>query len=192
MKRTNSPLSTWTLALLPALTMTMQTTAQDLPAPPATEQRPVTDTLHGQPIADPYRWLEGDEQGNTTDEVSQWTAVQNAHTRDVLDNLPGRAAVEARLRELMSVGYVGRPAMREGLYFNTQREGDQNQPVLYVREGHDAEPRVLLDVNTLDESGLTALSWWTPSQDGKLLAFGTYQQGDENSTLFLMEVETRT
>lgn len=192
MKRKTSLPAALAFGLLPVLTMTYTTTAQELPPPPATEQRPVTDTLHGQPITDPYRWLEGDDQGNTTDEVSAWTAAQNAHTRAVLDNLPGRAAVEQRLRDLMSVGYVGRPAMRENLYFNTQREGDQNQPVLYVREGHDGEPRVLLDVNTLDASGLTALSWWVPSQDGKLLAFGTYQAGDENSTLFLMDVATGT
>ena len=30
-----------------------------LPAPPATPQRPVTDTLHGTDITDPYGWLEG-------------------------------------------------------------------------------------------------------------------------------------
>ncbi|MFI4859657.1 MAG: prolyl oligopeptidase family protein, partial [Phycisphaerales bacterium JB063] len=192
MKRTFPLVAFLTLGLAPALTMTPNANAQAVPAPPATEQRPVTDTLHGRDITDPYRWLEGDDQGNTTDEVSAWTAAQNAHTRAVLDNLPGRDAVEARLRELMSVGYVGRPAMREDLYFNTQREGDQNQPVLYVRKGHDGEPRVLLDVNTLDDQGLTALSWWVPSQDGKLLAFGTYQSGDENSTLNLMDVETGT
>ncbi|MEM9415325.1 MAG: prolyl oligopeptidase family serine peptidase [Planctomycetota bacterium] len=192
MKRTSPFAAVLALALTPPIAMTQHADAQAIPAPPATEQRPVTDTLHGVEITDPYRWLEGDEQGNATDEVDAWTAAQNAHTRAVLDSLPGRDAVEARLRELMSVGYVGRPAMRENLYFNTQREGDQNQAVLYVREGHDGEPRVLLDVNALDETGLTALSWWVPSQDGKLLAFGTYEAGDENSTLNLMDVATGT
>ncbi len=161
--------------------------------PPATEALPVTETLHGVDYTDAYRWLEGDAQGKTTDEVRQWTTAQNAYTRQVLDNLPGRAKLEARLKELMSLGYVGAPAMRGevgGLYFNVEREGDQNQPVLYVRKGHDGPKRVLLDVNRLFEDGLTALGWWNPSPDGSLLAFGLYRAGDENTTLHLMDVAT--
>ena len=158
--------------------------------PPATDVRPVTDTLHGVELVDPYRWLEGDENAELTDEVDAWTTAQNDYTRGVLDNLPGRDKLEARLKELMSVGYVGRPAMRGNLYFNTERKGDQDQPVLYVREGYDGKKRVLLDVNTLSDDGLTALGWWTPSPDGSLLAFGLYQAGDENTTLHLMDVAT--
>jgi len=176
-----------TLLMVSALYM-MPTLAQ----PPQSPQRPVTDTLHGQALTDPYRWLEGDQEGKPTDEVRQWTTDQNAYTRKVLDDLPGREAIEARLRELMTVGHVGSPAMRGNLYFNTQRDGDQNQSILYVREGHDGEPRVLLDVNTLDPAGLTALGWWNPSPDGSLLAFGLYKSGDENTTLYLMDVATGT
>lgn len=161
---------------------------------PPTEQRPATDTMHGVEIVDPYRWLEGDENAELTDEVDEWTTAQNDYTRSVLDELPGRDKLEARLTELMQVGYVGAPAMRgntsEGLYFNTEREGDQDHGVVYVREGHDGEKRVLLDVNTLSEDKLTALGWYKPSPDGSLMAFGLYQAGDENTTLHLMEVAT--
>ncbi|MEM9019094.1 MAG: prolyl oligopeptidase family serine peptidase [Planctomycetota bacterium] len=158
--------------------------------PPPTPQHPVTESLHGTEITDPYRWLEGDEQGQPTDEVRQWTADQNGYTREVLDGLPERQGIEARLRELMTVGYAGAPAMRGNLYFNTERKGEQNQPVLYVREGHNGAPRVLLDVNTLDPDGLTALGWWNPCPDGSVLAFGLYQAGDENTTLHLLDVAT--
>lgn len=182
------------LPYLPATTLALALLMPQLANadPPATPQRPVTDTLHGQTLTDPYRWLEGDAEGKPTDEVREWTAAQNRHTRQMLDGLPGRAAVEARLRELMTVGYIGSPAMRGNRYFNTQREGDQNQPILYLREGHDGEPRVLLDVNALDPDGLTALGWWNPSPDGSLLAFGLYKSGDENTTLYLMDVATGT
>ena len=158
--------------------------------PPPTEARPVTDTMHGIDIVDPYRWLEGDEQGKLTDEVDAWTTAQNDHTREILDGLPGRSKLEERLTELMEVGYVGAPAMRGNLYFNTEREGNQDHSVLYVREGHDGDKRVLLDVNTLSEDKLTALGWWSPSPDGSLLAFGLYRAGDENTTLHLMNVKT--
>jgi len=173
--------------LIALFIMPMQQAAADPPLQvPPTDVRPVTDTLHGLELVDPYRWLEGDAQGNATDEVRQWTAAQNNYTRQVLDNLPGRAALEERLTELMTVGYIGAPAMRGNIYFNTERQGDQNQPVLYVREGYDGEKRVLLDVNTLSDNGLTALGWWSPNPDGTYVAYGLYNAGDENTTLRIL------
>ncbi|MEM6259585.1 MAG: prolyl oligopeptidase family serine peptidase [Planctomycetota bacterium] len=159
-------------------------------SPPTTEQRPVADTMHGVEIVDPYRWLEGDANAELTEEVDDWTTAQNHYTRTILDGLPGRDKLEARLTELMQVGYVGAPTMRGNLYFNAEREGDQDHAVLYVREGYDGNKRVLLDVNTLSEDKLTALGWWSPSPDGSLLSFGLYEAGDENTTLHLMDVAT--
>ncbi len=162
----------------------------DAADPPPTPTRPVTETLHGIEITDPYRWLEGDADGTLTDEVAAWTDAQNAHTRDVLDALPGRAEVEARLTELMSIGSVRAPVTRGNRYFYSKRQGNQSQPVIYVREGHDGIDRVLLDPNTLDESGLEAVGWYEPNHQGTLLAFGTYLAGDENTTLYILDVET--
>ena len=159
---------------------------------PASPVEPVTETLHGQTITDPYRYLEGDADGNLTDRVIQWTDTQNAFTRDVLDNLPGRAALEARLTELMEVGYITTPTMKANRYFYRKRSGSQSQAVIMLRDGHDGTPRVLIDPNTLDEDGLVTVSWTAPSHDGKLLAFGTYRAGDENSTLHLLDVDTGT
>jgi len=164
-------------------------------APPETERRPVTDVLHGVEVVDPYRWLEGDNSdpdrmGLPTQEVTDWSMDQNAYTRSVLDNLPGRAELESRIRELMEVGSVGSPQMAADRYFYTRREGSQPQPIVYLREGHDGAERVLLDPIEIDSSGLTTVSWFSPSPDGELLAFGMYRSGDENSTLYLMEVDT--
>jgi hypothetical protein len=70
--------------------------------PPATRIEPVAETVHGTPLVDNYRWLEGDNsdpgnQGKVTPEVAGWTDAQNSYTRSVLDNLPGRKALEDRL-----------------------------------------------------------------------------------------------
>ncbi|MDX1584799.1 MAG: hypothetical protein R3338_14465, partial [Thermoanaerobaculia bacterium] len=163
---------------------------------PETEREEVRDTVHGVEIVDPYRWLEGsaapeiDDDPELDERVSEWTDAQNAYTRQILDNLPGREELEARLRELMEVGSVSAPTMRRDLYFYWKREGDQAQPIMYVRQGLNGEPRVLLDPNTLDEEGLIAPSFGTPNRDGSLLAFGLYEAGDENTTLHILEVET--
>src|SRR5580692_8366732 len=67
--------------------------------PPATPVNPVRDLLHGLDLVDNYRWLEGDHadpdrMGQVTPEVGSWTDAQNQYTREVLDALPGRAALE--------------------------------------------------------------------------------------------------
>lgn len=164
---------------------------------PTTEREEVRETIHGVEIMDPYRWLEGsaapelEGDGAELDaRVSKWTDAQNAYTRELLDSLPGREKLESRLRQLMEVGSISAPTMRRNSYFYWKREGDQAQPVIYIREGVAGEPRVLLDANTLDEEGLIAPAFSVPSPDGSLLAFGLYEAGDENTTLHILEVDS--
>jgi prolyl oligopeptidase len=162
--------------------------------PPATPVVPVRETLHGVEIVDNYRWLEGDnsnsaDAGRVTPEVAAWTDAQNAYTRQVLDGLPGRAAIEQAIRPLMEIGAVTAPQMRGNRYFFSKREGREDQPVIYWREGHAGESRVLIDPAKLDASGLTTVEWISPSPDGRLLAYGTYRAGDENTTLHLLDVD---
>ncbi|MGP1308807.1 MAG: prolyl oligopeptidase family serine peptidase [Phycisphaerales bacterium] len=158
-------------------------------APPPTEARPVRDDYHGVEIVDEYRWLEG-ENGTSTPEVLSWTEQQNDYTRGVLDSIPGREKLEKRLRELMEMSSIGTPRMAGAKYFYTKREADQNQPILYVRTGHSGKDSTLLDVNTLDDRGLISLDWYSPSDDGRYLAFGVSRSGDENSTLHILDVNS--
>ena len=152
---------------------------------PVTDRIPVVDTLHGQTITDNFRWLE-----DADERVAAWTDAQNAYTRSVLDASPRRAHVEAQLRPLMEIGAVTAPAVRHSRYFYSRREGHQNQPLIYWREGPWGEDRLLVDPGALDASGLTAVEWISPSQDGRLLAYGTYRAGDENTTLNLLDVDS--
>jgi prolyl oligopeptidase len=162
---------------------------------PETRIEAVKDNVHGTEIIDNYRWLEGDNSdaahmGKMTDEVAAWTDAQNKYTRDVLDNLPGRKELEDRLRPLMEVGSVSAPQMCANRYFYSKREGNQNQPLIYVRDGYRGEPRLLIDPATIDSSGLVTVAGVWPTEDGKWLAYGTYRAGDENSMLHLMNVDT--
>lgn len=169
-------------------------------APPNSPREVVVDEYHGTRVEDPYRWLEGGILIEATDaakakeideRVSKWTDEQNAYTRRVLDNLPGRAALEKRISELMKVDSIGAPQSYGNRYFNRERRGDQNQSILYVRNGLDGEPRVLLDPNTLDDKGLVSLDWTAPNHDGSLMAFGLGYAGNELPTLYVMDVESR-
>jgi prolyl oligopeptidase len=158
---------------------------------PSTPKVDVVDELHGTRVLDPYRWLEeGDAPG-----VHAWTDAQNAYTRRALDGIPGREPLRGRIKELLQIGHVSAPAVcttRSGAprYFHTRREGTQNQPTLYVRDGVAGKDRPLLDVSSLSEDGTTALDWWYPSRDGALVAWGRSESGSEESSLFVRDVAT--
>ncbi len=168
-------------------------------APPESPREVVVDEYHGTKVEDPYRWLEGglllqesDPAGakELDQRVGEWTDAQNAYTRRVLDNLPGRAALEQRIGELMKVDSIGAPQSYGNRYFNRERRGDQNQSVLYLREGLDGQPRVLLDPNALDDKGLVSLDWTAPNHDGTLMAFGLSYAGNELPVLYVMDVDS--
>ncbi|MEA2662476.1 MAG: prolyl oligopeptidase [Chloroflexota bacterium] len=154
-----------------------------LPPPPAARQGADADLVHGERIADPYRWLERDGG-----ETRAWTDAQNARTRAALDAVPDRARFAERLRELLGVGLLGVPKPVGERVFFERRSGPARQAVLFVREGgHD---RAIVDPNGLDRDGLVTLDWWYPSPDGRLLAYGLSRGGTEMSTLHVIDVET--
>jgi len=155
-------------------------------SPPVTAVKPIEETLHGTKIVDNYRWLEDGK----TPETQKWVEEEMAYTRTVLDPLPGRASIHKRLTELLSIGSITPPQIGGKYYFYTRREGMQNQPVLYVREGGDGKDRVLVDANALAADGTIALDWYEPSEHGKYLAYGTSPSGSEMSTLHIVETKT--
>jgi prolyl oligopeptidase len=152
------------------------------PAPPGDE----VEVLHGETIPDPYHWLEHGDDPRT----QAWTAAQNALTQRLLGAFPGRERIKARLDELLSIGALSAPEPVRGRYFYQRRDGRQNQPVLYVREGRSGTDRVLIDPNELDPNGTTALDWFYPSEDGRLLAYGISENGSEQSVLQVLDVES--
>lgn len=153
---------------------------------PTTRRDDVVETLHGVTVADPYRWL---EDGDDPDVVA-WTRSQERHARAWLDAFPGREALRRRLAALLAIGTLSPPAPHRGRYFYQKRSGGQEQPVLYVREGLRGEDRALLDPGRLSADGTTALDWFYPSPDGRLIAYGLSERGSEHSTLRVRDVET--
>jgi prolyl oligopeptidase len=166
-------------------------------APPPTEVHPVREVYHGTEIVDPYRWLEGSAAPEMVKpdpgldaRVGAWTDAQNAWARGILDGLPGRKELEARLRTLFGHSAFRTPPIARGTrMFFLQGGGEQKQPVLMTSEGEGA-PRVLFDPVRGDSSGLTTIAWFEPSPDGRLVAVGLFRSGDENATLHLLDTAT--
>ena len=155
-------------------------------APPKAKAAPVEDTIQGHKIIDDYRYLENPNDPDTKLYVDE----ELSYTRSILDPLPGRDKINARLSQLLMIGTVGAPQLGGKYYFHTRREGNQNQPILYVREGLNGDDKVLVDANQMSADGTVALDWWYASEDGKYVAYGTSPSGSEVSTLQVIETAT--
>jgi prolyl oligopeptidase len=151
---------------------------------PPTPKTDVIDVLHGEPVADPYRWLED----GASAETRLWTERQNALTETYLAGIPARARIRSRLEQLLGIGVLGVPLPAGGHYFYLRRDGSQNQPVLYWRSGAEGSDRIAVDPNELNPAGTTALDWFYPSRDGRLLAYGLSEDGSEQSVLHVLQV----
>lgn len=157
--------------------------------PPTARTETVRDTYFGVTIADPYRWMETE-----TAEFDSWLDGQDAYARDVLEALPGRAEILARLRSLRADQGVRRlgVTLAGGYVFALREDPGKAVPVL-VASGTGAAERVLLDPNTMrdpDGAAHHAVDWYVPSPDGRYVACGISMGGSERSVLRVVEVPT--
>jgi prolyl oligopeptidase len=143
------------------------------------------DVLHGERIADPYRWLED----AASPEVQAWMNAQDAHARQAIDALPTRASLVAEYRRLFYYDAVSCPERRGTRYFYTRKHRDREKSVVYVRDG-DSPERVLFDPNALSEDGTLSLGVWVPSHDGRLVAYALRTNNADAATLRVREVDT--
>jgi len=186
------PKSATPLPVATAAPSVSATVAPPKEGPPKTAQKPVTDTYHGVPVVDPYRWLED----SASPEVKAFNEVQSAWTRKHLDALPGRDRLRARFSELLgsaSADHFGLKSVGKKLFAIEDRPPKQ-QPFLVVldaptEEGKKSE-KVVLDPNVLDETGKTTIDWYVPSRDGKLVAISLSKGGSESGDLHVYEVAT--
>ncbi|HWK42128.1 MAG TPA: prolyl oligopeptidase family serine peptidase [Croceibacterium sp.] len=171
-----------------ALSVTAQ--AQNMAAPhyPETRKDSTSETQFGETIADPYRWLENDVRNDA--EVADWVERQNAVTNAYLAQLPARAWFKERIGQLYDYERFSTPVKRGNRYFYTRNSGLQNQSPLYVRDGLDGAPRLLIDPNTWAQDGATALDSWKASPDGSKLLYSVQDGGTDWRILRVLDVTT--
>ncbi|MFL6800489.1 MAG: prolyl oligopeptidase family serine peptidase, partial [Sphingomicrobium sp.] len=120
--------------------------------------------------------------------VASWVAAENQVTDRFLQTLPLRDWFKQRMTKLYDYERFGLPVKKGAHYFYTHNSGLQNQSVLFVREGANGEPTQLIDPNGWSADGATALAEWTPSEDGKLLAYSVQDGGTDWRTVKVMDV----
>ncbi|MBB5192590.1 prolyl oligopeptidase [Silvimonas terrae] len=158
--------------------------------PPAAPLKPVTETLWDIKVTDPYRWMENTD----SPQWQQWLKGQAQYARQVLDAIPGRAALAKRLSEL-SAGAESPNAIipAPGRVFYSKRPKNGDNFKLFMRNDGDATEHLLLDPTAIQiEGSHVALDWWLPSPDGKYVVYGMSKAGSENSVLRVLNVDTNT
>jgi prolyl oligopeptidase len=141
-------------------------------------------------VEDPYQWLE--EDNNL--QVKSWSDAQNQRTRQYLDKLPDRAAIEKQLTEWYAKTSPSYSSLisRPGILFAMKFQPPKQQPLLVTLASADdlKSEKVVLDPNVLDAKGTTAIDWFVPSLDGKYVAVSLSKGGSEDGTLHFYETAT--
>jgi prolyl oligopeptidase len=160
-------------------------------APPVAPINPAVDDYFGVKITDPYRYME-----NLDDPaVQSWVKAQATYTRNVLDSIPGRAGLLADIEKYDN----GAPATVSGVhriagdrYFYLKTLAGGNLAKLYVRQGTDGPETLIVDTDQFKgpHGEPAAINSYSPSYDGKYVAYVISLAGHEIGSLHVMEVAT--
>lgn len=165
--------------------------AQTPAGPPVAPVRPVVDTLWGEPVTDPYRYMEHLEDTA----VQRWFRQENAYTRAVLDRIPGRAALLADIRkydDAEPAAVTDVTQLPDDLYIYEKTLPGQQVARLYVRHGLNGPDRLFFDPTRYDTTGgpQWTISYYSPSFDGRYVAVDIAPGGSAHTVLHLVDVHT--
>jgi prolyl oligopeptidase len=154
-------------------------------APPKTEVNEVKETIHGVEIVDSYRWLEDQNSPQTR----AWIDAENAYTDSQLSRIPGRDALRTKVAALLKIETMSPPTVRNGRYFFTRRQPDQDQSSLFMRKGLEGKDELLIDPLTLSAEHSITVNLNAVSHDGSLIVYALRQGGEDETTPHLFDVD---
>jgi prolyl oligopeptidase len=154
---------------------------------PVTRKIDHVDTYHGMKVPDPYRWLEDD----TSAETAAWVEAQNKVTFAYLEKIPFRAQLTKRLMDLYDYAKYSAPSRKGDYFFFRKNDGLQNQSVLYIQQGLEGKPEVLLDPNEWAPDGTVLLNAFVPSKDAKFAVYGISRSGSDWQEYNVLDLTTR-
>lgn len=153
---------------------------------PSTKTIEHTDIYHGEPVSDPFRWLEAD----TSSEVGEWVKAQNQVTSEYLSKIPFREALRKRLEVLWNYEKYSAPFIEGAYTYYFKNDGLQNQSVLYRKKG-DGQPELFLDPNQFSPDGTTSLGGIEFTKDGALAAYQISEGGSDWRKVIVMDTRSK-
>lgn len=145
--------------------------------PPATKTVDHVDTLHGELVADPYRWLEDKEDAD----VKSWSEAQTKYAHEFIDKMGPE--IEGLKEELTSI--FGRAKVSPSFYkgnrefISKKAEGEQHETLYRIKDGDTLK---IFSPADIDSSGNT--TWFNTAfnKDGSIVAVATQYKGNEIAT----------
>lgn len=154
--------------------MPLSAVSAQRPSYPPSTKSDVVETQFGVAIADPYRWLED----LTSAQTKGWVEAQRDFSSEWLRGLPQREAIRARLTALWNYPRVTVPQrLSNGVLFYQRNSGLQRQYEVVARSSAQTGGRVVLDPNALSPEGTIALAQYSPSPDGRYVAYALAEGG---------------
>lgn len=148
---------------------------------------PVTETVNGVEIHDPYRWM---EQGGAG--FDRWAKAEASHARATLDGIPGRDALQRRIAALDQPGPGVRALqVRNNRWLYRRSPDGSSQLGLYTRlgpTGTETPIDLLARLPQKDGPWSEVDAARVLSPDGRYLTFGTTQKGEANPTLRVFDL----
>jgi prolyl oligopeptidase len=120
-----------------------------------------------------------------------WVAAQNAVTFAYLEQIPFRAQLKARLQQLYDYPRYLQPSTKRDLIFFYRNDGLQNQNVLFVQQGLDGSPEVLIDPNTWSSDGTVRLVEFVPSRDARHAVYAVSKSGSDWLEYRVLDLATK-
>ncbi|HBL21891.1 MAG TPA: S9 family peptidase, partial [Alteromonas mediterranea] len=171
----------------PAKSEMQHTAMPTVSSHPETKTVAQQDNYHGTTVSDPYRWLEEESE-----EVNAWVEAQNELARPYLAELPSKALYKERLTALWDYEKYSTPYMVNDKLFYTYNDGLQNQYVLYMADGQNGKPEVLIDPNTLSDDGTVSMASTELSPKASYLAYMLSDGGTDWKTIHIRETSNKS
>ena len=154
---------------------------------PNTKKIEVSETIYGETVDDPYRWLED----FTSEEVERWVDTQNNFSDNFLSNNSYKDIISESLEKVWVTDTMGMPFVRGGRTFYYFNNGNLQQSLLMVQECESCKAEILLDPNSFSTDGTISLSSASVSPDGRLLAYSISDGGSDWRTWYVLDIESK-
>jgi prolyl oligopeptidase len=140
--------------------------------------------MNGIKISDPYMWL---EDGNDP-QVKEWTDIQNEIVANEFNNEINKVFSDELAKNLKTVSFSN-PVLVGNRYFYTERKPNEDQFVLYYKDGLNGESKKIFDPNGKRQGNTITIDFRMESKTGKYIAYGISEGGNEMATMYIKDID---
>lgn len=153
---------------------------------PITKKEVINEKLHDHLISDAYQWLENPD----SEETKKWVVEQNKYAESFLKDSSFKTFSDELIKNFKTTTFSTPHTIKgKKKYFYTERQPNEDQHSIFVKNGLNGEPIKLVDPNGMNKDNTVSIDFWNPSRSGKYLAYGLSQGGTEMATLYIKNVD---